>query len=168
MHPALTRPAPAPAPLAAPAACHPAARPACGAARPPAPLRPALRPAAAAGGANGAPAAPAAPFPPQATAQRPAASAARASGPCEPAYMANLLVRCPDAKGVVASLAQLLYGMNCNIITSDQFSDIDEGQFYQRISLDYSDLLVGPGNTAVLEHGIREVSQRFDMVSGGV
>ena len=77
--------------------------------------------------------------------------------------MANLLVRCPDAKGVVASLAQLLYGMNCNIITSDQFSSLDEGQFYQRISVDYSDLLVGPGNTAVLEHGIREVATRFNM-----
>jgi len=78
-------------------------------------------------------------------------------------YAANLLVRCPDAKGVVASLSQLLYGMNCNIITSDQFSDLDEDYFYQRIHLDYSDLLVGPGNTAVLEHGIREVAQRYTM-----
>jgi formyltetrahydrofolate deformylase len=78
-------------------------------------------------------------------------------------YVANLLVRCPDAKGVVASLSQLLYGMNCNVVTSDQFSDLDEGHFYQRITLDYSDLLVGPGNTAVLEHGIREVAQRFNM-----
>ncbi|KAH7624242.1 hypothetical protein Ndes2526B_g01505 [Nannochloris sp. 'desiccata'] len=78
-------------------------------------------------------------------------------------YVANLLVRCPDAKGVVASLSQLLYGMNCNIVTSDQFSDLDENHFYQRITLDYSELLVGPGNTAVLEHGIKEVAQRYDM-----
>ena len=38
------------------------------------------------------------------------------AGPAEPAYMANLLVRCPDSKGVVASLAQLLYGMNCTFV----------------------------------------------------
>lgn len=53
--------------------------------------------------------------------------------------------------------------MNCNILTSDQFCDVDEGQFYQRISMDYSDLLVGPGNTAVLERGIAEVAARFSM-----
>lgn len=40
---------------------------------------------------------------------------------------------------------------------------MDERQFYQRISLDYSDLLVGPGNTAVLERGIAEVANRFGM-----
>ena len=85
------------------------------------------------------------------------------NGVSQPEYMATILVRCPDAKGVVASLAQLLYGMNCNIVTSDQFSDLDESQFYQRLEIDYGDLLVGPGNTAVLEHGIREVAQRFDM-----
>jgi hypothetical protein len=34
-----------------------------------------------------------------------------------------LLVQCPDAKGVVASLAQLLFGFNCNILQSDQFTD---------------------------------------------
>lgn len=68
-----------------------------------------------------------------------------------------------DAKGVVASLSQFLYGMSCNIITSEQFSDLDEGQFYQRISFDYSSLLVGTGNTTVLERGIDEVAKRFDM-----
>ena len=45
--------------------------------------------------------------------------------------MATLLVKCPDQKGVVASLAQLLYGFGCNIISSDQFSDLEADMFYQ-------------------------------------
>jgi ubiquinol-cytochrome c reductase iron-sulfur subunit len=34
--------------------------------------------------------------------------------------MATLLVQCPDAQGVVAALAQLLAGLGCNILASDQ------------------------------------------------
>ncbi len=45
--------------------------------------------------------------------------------------LATLLVKCPDQKGVVASLAQLLYGFGCNIVSSDQFSDVDDNMFYQ-------------------------------------
>jgi formyltetrahydrofolate deformylase len=76
-------------------------------------------------------------------------------------YKATLLVKCKDAKGVVASLAQLLYGLGCNITQSDQFSEDD--MFFQRIELDYSDLLVGVGNTIVLENGVEEVARRFNM-----
>lgn len=38
-----------------------------------------------------------------------------------------------DAKGVVASLAQLLFGFNCNIVQSDQFSDesLRPSRFFQ-------------------------------------
>lgn len=40
---------------------------------------------------------------------------------------------CADAKGVVASLAQLLFGFNCNILQSDQFSDesLQPSRFFQ-------------------------------------
>ena len=51
-------------------------------------------------------------------------------GPSGP-RTATLLVKCPDQKGVVASLAQLLYGFGCNIISSDQFSDVEANMFYQ-------------------------------------
>ncbi len=44
---------------------------------------------------------------------------------------ATLLVKCPDQKGVVASLAQLLYGFGCNIVSSDQYSDVQDNMFYQ-------------------------------------
>lgn len=72
-----------------------------------------------------------------------------------------------DSKGVVAALSQLLYGMNCNIVSSDQCT-LEPGpgaspRFYQRLSIDYGDMLVGPGNTAVLERGIAELAQRFNM-----
>ena len=33
----------------------------------------------------------------------------------------------------------------------------------QRVVFDYSDLLVGPGNTAILERGIAEVARKYDM-----
>lgn len=81
--------------------------------------------------------------------------------PKEASHKATLLIKCKDSKGVVASLAQLLYGLGCNILQSDQFCD--DGMFFQRIEVDYSDLIVGIGNTAILEKGIAEVARRFDM-----
>lgn len=43
------------------------------------------------------------------------------------------LLHAADAKGVVASLAQLLFGFNCNIVQSDQFSDesLRPSRFFQ-------------------------------------
>jgi formyltetrahydrofolate deformylase len=32
------------------------------------------------------------------------------------------MVKCPDRKGVIASLATLLYGLGCNILSSEQFT----------------------------------------------
>lgn len=78
-------------------------------------------------------------------------------------YSATLLVQCPDQKGVVAALAHLLYGFGCNIVESDQFSDVDNNRFFQRIRFVYDDLVVGTGNTPVLEKAVTELSQRFDM-----
>ena len=43
--------------------------------------------------------------------------------------IATLLVSCPDRRGIVATLAQLLYGHGANILDSDQHSDPDGGQF---------------------------------------
>lgn len=74
-----------------------------------------------------------------------------------------LLIKCPDSKGVVASVAQLLFGFGCNIIQSDQFSDTQADMFFQRVVFDYSDMIVGPGNTAVLERGIAEVARKYSM-----
>ena len=73
---------------------------------------------------------------------------------------ATLLVSCPDRKGLVASLAQVLYGHGANIVDADQHTDAVAGQFFQRIHFDLSDLHT---DRTSLENGIREVAGRFEM-----
>ena len=46
--------------------------------------------------------------------------------------LASLLIQCPDQKGVVAALAQLLYGFGCNILESDQYTDTSTAVYFQR------------------------------------
>jgi formyltetrahydrofolate deformylase len=74
--------------------------------------------------------------------------------------LATLLVSCPDRKGLVAALAQLLYGYGANIVDSDQHTDPQAGMFFQRIRFDLSELHT---DRTALEHGIRDVAQRFEM-----
>jgi formyltetrahydrofolate deformylase len=74
--------------------------------------------------------------------------------------LATLLVSCPDRRGIVASLAQLLYGHGANILDSDQHSDPALGQFFQRIRFDLSDLQT---DRLTLERAVSEVAQRFGM-----
>ena len=73
---------------------------------------------------------------------------------------ATLLVTCPDRKGLVASLAQLLYGHGANILDSDQHSDPVAGQFFQRIRFELAELRTDRGT---LERSIDEVARRFEM-----
>ena len=54
--------------------------------------------------------------------------------------VATLLVSCPDRRGLVAALAQLLYGHGANILDSAQHIDAAQGQFFQRIRFDLSGL----------------------------
>jgi formyltetrahydrofolate deformylase len=74
--------------------------------------------------------------------------------------VATLLVACPDRKGIVASLAQVLYGHGANILDSDQHTDPVAQLFFQRIRFDLSSLTT---DRVSLEHGIREVGERFAM-----
>lgn len=73
---------------------------------------------------------------------------------------ATLLVTCPDRKGLVASLAQVLYGHGANILDSDQHSDPVAGQFFQRIRFDRAEMHT---DRVTLERSIDEVAQRFGM-----
>lgn len=77
-----------------------------------------------------------------------------------PEDLATLLVSCPDQKGLVAALAQLLYGHGANILDSDQHSDAQDGTFFQRLRFDLSELHT---DRVSLERGIGEVTGRFDM-----
>jgi len=74
--------------------------------------------------------------------------------------VATLLVTCPDRRGIVAALAQLLYGHGANILDADQHTDAGEGQFFQRIRFDTSHLHT---DRTALETAIRDVAERFDM-----
>ena len=73
---------------------------------------------------------------------------------------ATLLVCCPDRKGLVAALAQLLYGHGANILDADQHTDPVAGQFFQRIKFDMSELHT---DRRSLETAISEVAERFSM-----
>jgi len=74
--------------------------------------------------------------------------------------LATLLVSCPDRRGIVAALAQLLAGHGANILDSDQHTDLAAGQFFQRLRVDLSELLTDRGT---LERAIAEVAARFEM-----
>ena len=74
--------------------------------------------------------------------------------------VATLLVSCPDRKGIVASLAQTLYGHGANILDADQHTDTVAGMFFQRIRFDLATLTT---DRVAMEHGIREVAERFGM-----
>ena len=74
--------------------------------------------------------------------------------------IATLLVCCPDRKGLVAALAQLLYGHGANILDADQHTDPVAGQFFQRIKFDMSELHT---DRRSLETAIGEVAERFSM-----
>ncbi|MEN8159530.1 MAG: formyltetrahydrofolate deformylase [Myxococcota bacterium] len=73
---------------------------------------------------------------------------------------AVLLVSCPDRRGLVAALAQVLNGHGANILDADQHTDPVAGQFFQRIRFDLEGMLT---DRVSLEQGIREVAERFDM-----
>jgi formyltetrahydrofolate deformylase len=76
------------------------------------------------------------------------------------AETATLLVHCPDRRGIVAALAQLLYGHGANILDADQHTDAGAGQFFQRIRFDLGEL---HADRVTLENAIRETAERFSM-----
>ena len=76
------------------------------------------------------------------------------------ASTATLLVTCPDRKGIVAALAQVLYGHGANILDSDQHSDPVAGQFFQRLRFDLAEMHT---DRTTLERSIDEIAERFAM-----
>ncbi len=78
----------------------------------------------------------------------------------DPANIGTLLVSCPDRRGIVAALAQVLTGHGANILDADQHTDTAVGQFFQRIRFDMTELHT---DRISLESAVREVAGRFDM-----
>ncbi len=58
------------------------------------------------------------------------------------ANTATLLLRCPDRKGLVAAVANLLARNGINIIDAQQHTDIDAGLFFHRVMFDMSGMTV--------------------------
>jgi formyltetrahydrofolate deformylase len=77
-----------------------------------------------------------------------------------PAPLATLLVSCRDRKGIVAALAQLLYGHGANIVDADQHTDTAAGQFFQRIVVDLGELRT---DRVSIEAAVADVAERFGM-----
>jgi formyltetrahydrofolate deformylase len=77
-----------------------------------------------------------------------------------PAETATLLVCCPDRRGIVAALAQLLYGHGANILDADQHTDPEAGIFFQRIRFDLGELHT---DRRSLTGAIAEAAQRMQM-----
>jgi formyltetrahydrofolate deformylase len=75
-------------------------------------------------------------------------------------YLGTLLVSCPDQKGIVAALAQVLYGQGANIVDSDQHTDPLAGMFFQRICFDLS---TAETDRAHLEAALQDISSRFGL-----
>lgn len=73
---------------------------------------------------------------------------------------ATLLVSCPDRPGLVARLAQVLYGHGANILDADQHTDTAAGVFFQRVRFDLSELRT---DRTALERGIEDVAGPLSM-----
>ena len=71
---------------------------------------------------------------------------------------ATLLVSCPDRPGLVAALAQALYGVGANILDADQHTDPLAGEFFQRIHFDVSDVNAA-GSASAFEAARRAVEE---------
>jgi formyltetrahydrofolate deformylase len=75
-----------------------------------------------------------------------------------PSGIATLLVSGPDRRGLVAALAQVLYGHGANILQADQYADVDSEQFFQRICFDLTDAHT---DRVAIERALGEVSVRL-------
>src|SRR6478736_4845232 len=83
-----------------------------------------------------------------------------ASGGQPAAQLATLLISCPDRRGIVAASAQVLAGHGANILDSDQHTDREAGQFFQRLCFETGELTTDRGT---LERALDEVARRFSM-----
>jgi formyltetrahydrofolate deformylase len=76
-------------------------------------------------------------------------------------HSAILLINCPDAKGLVASVSGFLYQHGANILSTDEHRDDASGQFFMRIEWDLADF--GLGGETFREEFEAAVARRFQM-----
>ncbi|MBI4891913.1 MAG: formyltetrahydrofolate deformylase [Acidobacteria bacterium] len=74
---------------------------------------------------------------------------------------ATLLINCPDAKGLVASVSGFLFQHGANILSTDEHRDDVSGQFFMRIEWDLSDFGLDSGTFRIAFESA--VARRFEM-----
>ncbi|GIU80463.1 MAG: formyltetrahydrofolate deformylase [Bryobacteraceae bacterium] len=74
---------------------------------------------------------------------------------------AILLIRCPDAKGLVAGVSGFLYDHGANILSTDEHRDDESGQFLMRVEWDLDGFGLGREEFARAFDGA--VARRFGM-----
>lgn len=70
------------------------------------------------------------------------------------------MITCPDARGIIAAVANFVAEHNGNILDADQHSDPHEGEFFMRLEVDPAGFAL---NRATFEEAWRPTAQRFHM-----
>ncbi|MEM7754971.1 MAG: formyltetrahydrofolate deformylase [Planctomycetota bacterium] len=78
--------------------------------------------------------------------------------PGHPAPTRVLLVRCPDATGVVAAVSGALADLGLNILDADQHADPDINRFFMRVGFTAPDKQRDP-----LEHALTPLAERLNL-----
>ena len=73
---------------------------------------------------------------------------------------ATLLITCPDAKGIVASIADFLYQHNANILHADQHQDAENNLFLMRVEWDLAGFNI---DTGAFEAAFKPIASKFNM-----
>ncbi len=74
---------------------------------------------------------------------------------------ATLLITCPDAKGIVATIADFLYQHNANILHADQHQDAENNLFLMRVEWDLANFNL---NEAAFGKAFESIASKFNMV----
>lgn len=73
---------------------------------------------------------------------------------------ATLLITCPDAKGIVAAIADFLYQHNANILHADQHQDAENNLFLMRVEWDIANFNLTENE---FEPAFAPIASKFDM-----
>lgn len=73
---------------------------------------------------------------------------------------ATLLITCPDAKGIVAAIADFLYQHNANILHADQHQDAENNLFLMRVEWDIASFNL---TEAQFEPAFAPIASKFNM-----
>ena len=73
---------------------------------------------------------------------------------------ATLLITCPDAKGIVAAIADFLYQHNANILHADQHQDAENNLFLMRVEWDIANFNL---DEAAFGQAFASIATQFNM-----